>query len=640
MIVFSQEWFKKYQKQLLFFANTWIGRRILRIHGDRSDVGKNKVVKIEPNAIHWMSGEKYIGEYRTHAKYSKRLYHAFKPIWWTMHAWDMAFANNLNTALNLGFDTLTVYPDADPETTTVDGSAFRTVTAETWATIRSSTGTSSISSGASLTLYRFEDSATTNRWLGMSRSIILFNTSSIKQGSTIDSAYLAVYKNGSIEGGNTPTVAQSDMVVVSASPSSNTNIVAADYEIAKFGSTALADRFHYADYAPGYNTFTLNASGLAAITEEGITKLGIRSGADFDNSEPTWPSNRQPLAYSADYTGVARDPKLTITYTQPITAYYSASAPYASGKLMRDTGSGWTDVSSGDLRFITYTEEGDTTVPQLSVDPSTIVADALDYFIENGGDITYTGESLPLTGTTVSYTFVAQTILDVINKCLELAPSGWYWYIDPATNILYFKEKNTAADHKFTLGKDFTNLEPDKRADDIYNTVFFTGGDTGSGILYKKYTNAASIAIYGVRATTYVDERVTLAATAQLISASLLQAKSIPEIRLVGEVTDSNISEWGFDIEKINVGDVANIRNTKGSTGSSLWNSMRWNEDKWNYNLSQIGTMYLQIIRKEYSPTDCKIFCSTLAPDVNKRIEDIKRNLEKSQTVNNPDTPT
>ena len=53
MIVFSIEWFEKYQKQLLWFANTAWGKYVLRIHGDRSGVGKNKIIKIEPFAITW-----------------------------------------------------------------------------------------------------------------------------------------------------------------------------------------------------------------------------------------------------------------------------------------------------------------------------------------------------------------------------------------------------------------------------------------------------------------------------------------------------------------------------------------------------------------------------------------------------------
>lgn len=122
MMVFDKQWFEQYQKPLLRFANTRWGRYVLRIHGKRSRVGTRRIIKIEPHAISWRADDNQTTtEFRTHAKYSKRLYHAFKPFWWAMHAWDMAVANNLHESLNLGFDTLTVSPDTSYGSTTVDG---------------------------------------------------------------------------------------------------------------------------------------------------------------------------------------------------------------------------------------------------------------------------------------------------------------------------------------------------------------------------------------------------------------------------------------------------------------------------------------------------------------------------------------
>ena len=108
ILIFSKEWFESNQKLFLKFTNTWIGRKILKIDGNKSEVGKNKVTKIIPNAIFWEEGQHNKAEFRTHPKFAKRLFHAFKPVWFLVHLWDTLFANNFRPDLNLGFD---IFPD-------------------------------------------------------------------------------------------------------------------------------------------------------------------------------------------------------------------------------------------------------------------------------------------------------------------------------------------------------------------------------------------------------------------------------------------------------------------------------------------------------------------------------------------------
>ena len=119
---FSKQWFLKYQKILLRFCNTWIGRKILCIDGNKSSIGKNKIIHIESNAIWWKTGRKVTAEFRTHDKFGKRLYYAFKPLWHLFHIWDLGFGWQPNW--NLGFDTLTVYPAAGANSP-VDGGVGR-----------------------------------------------------------------------------------------------------------------------------------------------------------------------------------------------------------------------------------------------------------------------------------------------------------------------------------------------------------------------------------------------------------------------------------------------------------------------------------------------------------------------------------
>src|SRR3990167_6625696 len=103
--LFDKYWFENNQKKLLFLLNTSIimywSRWIFRIYGKRSSIGNNKIVKIEPNSISW--GTKKINktkiqvttEFRTHNKYSERIFNAFYYIWYMFHIWDVYIANKL-----------------------------------------------------------------------------------------------------------------------------------------------------------------------------------------------------------------------------------------------------------------------------------------------------------------------------------------------------------------------------------------------------------------------------------------------------------------------------------------------------------------------------------------------------------------
>lgn len=643
IIVFSNEWFDEHQSSLLKFANTRFGRYILRINGKRSDVKKNRIIKIQPHAITWLENNQYKTEFRTHAKFSKRLYHAFKPLWHLIHLWDMQIANRLDYSLNLGFDTLTAYPDASVETDTMDGYVYNFVSGgDTWAAIHDATsGTSKSNSSPLLSVSIHTNFAPVN-WGRIDRSYVLFNTSSIGSSPTINSATLSLY--GDSTSSNSFSYSTFAINVYSSTPISNTSISLADYNKNKFGTTEFSTSKNYSSWSTtGYNEFTFNASGLSSISSTSISKYGLREATfDVPNTTPTWESGSRIvrfLAKSSDNSGTSFDPKLVVTYTYFNTASVSNANPYANGKLMSNSGSGWSNVSNSDLYFVTYTTDGATTIAYNSQDPSNILSAVVDNYNVQGGNITYTG-TIDTTSTTVSYTFNTQTILQCINKIIELCPYNWYWYVDYATNLIHLHEKSTTADHTFTLGKDIRLMRIEKRIEDVVNTVYFSGGNTGSGEnLYLKTQDASSVGQYGLRAKTYSDQRVTLSATATTISNNIIQSKSTPEIRLNISIADSNVSTGGYDIETIKIGDIINIRNVKGSTGSSLWDVMVWDVDYWDYNLTQISTMYLQIVRIEYSPDFMQIFCSTTPPDITKRIEDINRNLETVQTLNNPTTP-
>lgn len=325
--MFNRTWFIKHQRKLLWLLNTplvniWF-RWILRINGQRSSVGKEKILFIVPHAIFWAGkgNREFVAEFRTHNKFSKRIFYAFKPFWYTLHYWDMIFANKLMPEWNLGFDTLTAYPDPDPETDTVDGRVGRVSVDEAFGTIRAGAGSIATPSTATNS-WTLHGSTTSDQYQGLSRLIWLFKTSDLTASAIIGAggAILSVMPSDPISGVglNDGTSVNSAMVIVSSNPATNTNLVNADYGTlgtTEFGRTAKQSLLT----ANVYADVTLNASGISNISLIGISKFGGKHGWDADNTTTglTWVSEgfQAVTWYAADTAATTSDPKLVITYT-------------------------------------------------------------------------------------------------------------------------------------------------------------------------------------------------------------------------------------------------------------------------------------------------------------------------------------
>lgn len=213
--------------------------------------------------------------------------------------------------------TLTVYPDADPESTSVDGFAARIVTSESWATIKAGAGTQADDTSANFLNAGFSAAATTNRWAALYRSFLLFDTSALGSGAIITGATLSLYIRAKLDqASNAPT---SD--IYTSTPASNTAIVAADFTQAGSTSQTGAAKAYAAHTVGAYNDFVFNATGLGNISPTGVSKFAWREAKfDVGSSTPTWGSATTSGIFSAQYAesaGTTQDPKLVITYTAP-----------------------------------------------------------------------------------------------------------------------------------------------------------------------------------------------------------------------------------------------------------------------------------------------------------------------------------
>lgn len=318
-VVFDAAWFARHQRVLLrLLACPIVGRWLRWVLCIRAcDLGyRRRIVAIGPHYYTVAHADGTVTtDVRTHAKYGKRLYYAGLPVWRLAHAWDQWIANPFVPAWNLGFDTLTVYPDpGDPGTTTCDG-ANSMFNDNTWLGLRNGAGNSANYTLTEDYYTRYISLASTDRWDNVLRSRFSFDTRVISTGSAIDSATFSVCANGV----NAPSYSIS-IDVVSVAPQYNNQSAISDF--ATYGTTSYTDAPKsssggWADFST-YVDFVLNATGRNAVNRGGITHLGLREATyDIPGIAPLWTASEWHgfVGFFSDETGTSKDPKLAVTYT-------------------------------------------------------------------------------------------------------------------------------------------------------------------------------------------------------------------------------------------------------------------------------------------------------------------------------------
>lgn len=215
-------------------------------------------------------------------------------------------------------DSSTFYPDADPETNSVDGRVRRRTegSGAAWSTLRNGAGTAAYDAETASTAFVIcgYSGYSPNYWYHLDRMLALFYTEGLPDDASITQVIASVYGNSKVD----PQSWTPNLNVYASTPASNTGLVAADYS--QVGTTPYCDTpITYAGFSvTGYNDFTLNAAGIAAISKTGVTKLGFRNAnydvADVAPSNPT----ADRIAYLGCYfaeQGNGYKPKLVVTYT-------------------------------------------------------------------------------------------------------------------------------------------------------------------------------------------------------------------------------------------------------------------------------------------------------------------------------------
>lgn len=314
---------------------------------------------------------------------------------------------------------------------------------------------------------------------------------------------------------------------------------------------------------------------------------------------------------------------LSVASGQSITSYHSQTNPYANGKMYVSNYSGGSGgglyevVADGqrDMYFITYSGTPTTTTTYSTQDPIGGMAHGILADYNSRGGMITERDFVPA-GLSVTYTFNSSTILDSIKKILELAPSGYYSYIDLGTAEIDIKPTSTTPDFTIVRGKQINELTIGLSIENVKNNLLLSGGDTGGGTnLFKSYRDSDSIGHYGIRLAQKSDNRITLSATADAVGNSFIDENS-------GETQETSVSVLNdlIDITKLTPGKTIGFKNFG------------------NF----IDDMVLIIARREpnFSEGIVTLVLGRLPLRLTDEIQRINRDLLLEQTIKNPSSPS
>ncbi len=295
---------------------------------------------------------------------------------------------------------VTFNPDADPETSSVDGEVRHfDASGRSWSSLVSAVGTAAADSDTTIKCVGFDSHSDTNKWQQIHRGIFLFDTSSLPGNTTITAAILSLWEDDTFDQlGATPNIA-----VYSALPASDTALDAGDFN--SLGSTPFSDPIAYGDIIPdAYNDFTLNADGLAAISKTGISKFGLRNPSyDVAGSSPPWSATLISfIRFKSAEVSPSRAPKLVVTHT---TGVADAGHIWSGGSRLRFIDEG------GQERSLEGTDTGTNAVAGHLFTEGTYC----HYVDENGDERREQGTKLGATGQTIGHMWIENANLHYID---------------------------------------------------------------------------------------------------------------------------------------------------------------------------------------------------------------------------------
>lgn len=210
------------------------------------------------------------------------------------------------------FTDATFTPDANPESSSVDGYTSRYSSSSTWSSITTSAGTYAASDETDNPLLVAANGITSDRYDQTGLVHTLFDTSSLDSGHAVDTADLTVV----VDRLATNSLGL-DWNVYSSSPASNTDIGTGDHD--SVGTVPFSTARDCSAESTDWTsvTFSLNDDGKAAIPVDGVAKFAFAHQENRENGtygDPNWVAGQQEKLQIrlSEYTGTADDPSLVV----------------------------------------------------------------------------------------------------------------------------------------------------------------------------------------------------------------------------------------------------------------------------------------------------------------------------------------
>lgn len=275
-------------------------------HGNRHIVFEyEKLGKVHPRYIEWLRKRCRLigGDVYVTSPFTENVF---------QYGSLVSSVHRMVTKPTVGFTTTTVYPDPDPESTTVDGIAWESTTTSSWSTLVNASGDSSDDSGSGASLRAFAFWGDNSNYRQNGRTFVLFDTSSILDDE-ISSVILSLY----VLDKSDPASKSPNADIYTATPASNTSISASDYAQTGSVSQTGSAKTYSSITALAYNDFTFNSTGRGNINRFGVSKFSCKN-ANYDvavSAPAVTCGDVYARVYSADQVLTNLDPKLVIEHS-------------------------------------------------------------------------------------------------------------------------------------------------------------------------------------------------------------------------------------------------------------------------------------------------------------------------------------
>lgn len=381
----------------------------------------------------------------------------------------------------IGNTTSTFFSEPDPATTAGDG--WWQVDKTTWNNARSAT-TSVVNLVTQLSTRA--DRVGSSDWR-ISRSFLNFDTSSLS-GQVISSSTLTITLKGN---GIDISAHERDAVLVeflgSAPSAQNSDFNDVGDSLNNPTEGANRIQLRMSEQAGTDYNFELNATGTSWIDKAGVTKLGLRSANDADNSAPSDDGQGRAQFYSADETGTTNDPKLVVEHTSPTTVriYAETTDGYTSNSYC-NVSTTWAAIrsASSTANTVCDTQEFVKVRSDASDDAYQIYRGLLIFNTSIIPDsATLTSATLNLYGTTSGGENTSEIVLVSHSKATSTTLTSSDWHIanygstaygsstDPLSNSTYNEidlnssglsgiNKTDSSVFGLLTNNDFTNTDP------------------------------------------------------------------------------------------------------------------------------------------------------------------------------------